>query len=111
MADAASGRCLVYRFLNSLYCYNSKAALSISSVILDDSISDIYYELVKDGYTEPLLCNDMEDFFIDQFYCDFMWIEVSDELIKNWWFSDFWQKMVSLKLDKHIPILIISYGN
>ena len=105
--DVESGRVLVYQFLDSLPCYGQRAALSIASTMLDNSITDVYYELVKGGYIDSP--SYMEEFFIEQFYYDFMWIEACNHLVDYAWFSEFFGKMVSYKLDQHIPILIISY--
>jgi len=111
VSDVESGRALVYQFLDSLPCYGQRAALSVASTMLDSSITDVYYELVKSGYIDFPSHSNMEEFFIDQFYYDFMWIEASGGLIEQGWFSEFFEKMTFFKLDKHIPVLIISYDS
>ena len=107
--DVVVGRRLVDRFLNSLHCYNQNAALTISDGSLAFCVTDIDYELVKGGYVDSVYNFDFDGFFINQFYHDFMWIEASKELVESQWFADFFEKMVSFKIDQHIPVLIISY--
>jgi len=107
--DIAAGRRLVDKFLDSLQCYTQNAALTISNGSLELCVTDIYYELFKGGYVDSTYNFDFDGFFIHHFYYDFMWIEASNELVESQWFADFFQKMVSFKIDQQIPVLIISY--
>jgi len=108
--DIECGRKLIYSFLQSLNCYTNTAALSISNISLDNTIIDLYYELVKGEYIDFLSYRGLEEFFIDQFYYDFIWIEASDRLMHYHWFSEFIEKILFFKLAKHLPVLIVSYG-
>ena len=103
------GRSLVSRFLKSLHCYNDNAVLSLATPVIDENVTDIYYELIQGGFISFSSENDLDEFFVNQFYYDFMWIEACNHLVDSAWFTDFFGKMVSYKLDQHIPVLILSY--
>jgi len=107
--DVAAGRSLVSSFLHSLNYYSDNAVLTLSDYSLDSSIADIYYELLQGGYVDSCSYSDFDEFFIDQFYYDFMWIEATKETIDEKWFAEFFGKMINFKLNEHIPVLIISY--
>jgi len=104
-----AGRSLVFRFLRSLNCYQDEAILSMSTPTINDSVADIYYELVRGGHVDATSGYNLNEFFIGQFYYDFMWIEASEELVAAGWFTQFFEKMVNFKLNYHLPVLIISY--
>ena len=106
VSDVNFGRILVNRFLYSLNCYHNNAILTIASPVTDNSITDLYYELLQGGYTEH---NSMTEFFIDQFYYDFIWIETCHELLDTSWFAEFYATLKHFKIDQHIPVLVISY--
>jgi len=118
VSDLQFGRSLVFQFLKSLNYYHENAVLTISTPIVDNSlntinniyINDIYYELVQGSYLDNLQHRDLDEFFIDQFYYDFLWIEVSHELIDTSWFFEFFNRLVRFKVDQHIPVLVMSYS-
>lgn len=107
--DIIAGRSLMYRFLHSLNYYSDHAVLSIADLPLDSSITDIYYELLYGGYIDHSSYSDLDEFFINQFYYDFIWIEASKQLMNQQWFSEFFEKMINFKLNEHMPVLIVSY--
>jgi hypothetical protein len=43
-------------------------------------------------------------------YCDFMWIEVTQELLQAAWYPQFTQSLQEVKLDKLIPIIMVSFS-
>lgn len=102
------GRSLIDRFVHSLHCYHDNAILTISSPITGSCVIDLYYELLQGGYTSG--GRDIEEFFIDQFYYDFLCIEACHELVDQRWFIHFFSQLLHFKLNKHIPILVISYS-
>ena len=107
VSSVSFGRLLISRFLRSLNCYHENAILTISNPIGNNTIIDLYYELLQGGYLSGN--KDLDDFFIDQFYYDFIWIEACHELVDQKWFSEFFSKLLSFKIDRHIPVLVISY--
>jgi len=99
------GRTLIETFLESMHMHNSIACLTLEQAFPKSTVSDIYYELMANNYIN----DNLEQFFIDQCYYDFMWIEATPELKANKWFSKFEQYIIDYKLDQHIPIMILSY--
>jgi hypothetical protein len=101
------GRRIINTFLYSLKgYYHDIGCLSLADVCLPDNISDIYELLEWYGY---LKYDCLENFFIDQWYCDFLWIEATEELLLSPWFCTFSQMLEDFSLNKEIPIFIISY--
>ncbi|KKP25246.1 MAG: hypothetical protein UR12_C0043G0017 [candidate division TM6 bacterium GW2011_GWF2_30_66] len=110
------GRSLVFKFLNSINCYHDNAVLSMSNEAVnffcskgETFFSDIYYDLLQDGYISKNKKTEFNDFFIEQFYYDFMFIEANQELIDSSWFLNFFDAIKNNKIDQHIPIIVISY--
>ena len=107
--DIQSGRSLINLFLQSLNHYHNVASLTTSSSLLTAGTADLYSELILGGHlTQPDPCA-LEDFFLDQFDYDFMWIETSDELFSTPWFISFFKQLTQCKLNQLIPILVLSY--
>ena len=79
------GRILIQNFLNSLPMYTHNACLTLNTTDLPSHISDIYAALYNEGLQEQVI----EEFFINEFYFDFVWIEMSDALCKAPWFGHF----------------------
>ncbi len=101
----AVGRSLVNTFLNSLNCYCATACLTRSDQPLPPAVYDLFTDI--DLYSA---CGDLEEFFIERFYVDFLWIEYTRKFKETTWASDFEQKLRDLKIDQHIPIICLKYG-
>lgn len=100
------GRDLTIRFLDSLNCYSNIACLSLSSRPLRSSVINVYEEL---GFSGALVHSGttIETFLLDQFYYDFLWIEMTQELDEAPWYWLFEQKLLEFNLFKALPIVII----
>jgi hypothetical protein len=107
--DCKAGRSIVQRFLDSLAVYHDIACISLSDNPLPKYITDIYYELANCGYLDPFGQHYLDDYFIEHFYFDFIWIEATQKLFSSTWFQDFEDKILSFKIDEHIPFIIVSY--
>ena len=111
------GRELVYRFLNSINCYHENAVLSLCPQAsnyfcsqVDTLFSDIYYDLLQGGYTDENKNLGFNDFFVEQFYYDFMFIEASQDLLDSSWFLKFFSSIKNNEIDQHMPILVMTYN-
>lgn len=105
--DIKTGRRVIHTFLHSLKSYyHDIGCLSVADVYLPDAITDIYEILEWYGYLKE---NYLENFFIDQWYFDFLWIEATEELLLTSWFCTFSQLVEDFSFNKEIPIFIISY--
>lgn len=113
--DIGFGRGLVSRFLNSMRCYHDNAILSMrpdaanSVFSKDTAFADIYYDLMQGGYIDESRNLGFNDFFVENFYYDFMLIEACQELVDSNWFLKFFGSMKNNEVDRHIPVLVISY--
>ncbi len=107
-ATIESGRALVHSFLESLPIYTEIACLSLHDYV-DHSVIDMYGELLDNNYLNGT--HDLEDFFIDQCFIDFLWIEASQELLDAPWFARFDRTIHDFKLCQTMPIIIFVYEN
>jgi len=110
VSDLQFGRSLVFQFLKSLKHCHENAILTVSMSLLDAPITDVYYELIQGGYLDKSQHKDLDEFFIDQFYYDFLVIEACHELVDSYWFSEFFNRLINFKIDQNIPVLVVSYS-
>ena len=105
----AAGRKIVYTFLESLALYHDVACLSLDNEPLKPGITDLYAELSAGGYINSFESYGLEEYFVEQFYFDFVWIEATRKLLTSSWFEQVKRKIIDAALDQHIPILVIAY--
>ena len=103
--NRASGQLFIKKFLKSLNYYHSLACLS-SAYAGADRVLNVYAHLNKPDYD---YAGSIQDFILEELYCDFMWIEETPEVIRKPWYPDFKQSLVDFNFDKTIPIITISY--
>ncbi len=107
--DIHAGRALIELFLRSLNYYNNVACLSMSHEPLDASVIDLYGELMAGGYLASGATRQLEEFFLERFDHDFMWLEASGRVLESEWMQDVFKQMKNFKLEQLLPILIVSY--
>ena len=107
--DEAQGRNIIYTFLDSLSLYHNIACLTLDSEPLRDGITDLYAELSAGGYLNSFEPYYLEEYFIEQFYFDFIWIEATRTLLMSLWFDQVKKKIIDTAIDQHIPILVFAY--
>jgi len=103
------GRSIINLFLASLNYYKNIGCLTMNPGSLQESASDLYSELLLGGHLDKKLLYELETFFLEEFYYDFIWIEATQNLLSGSWATAFFKQMIQFKLDHLIPILIISY--
>lgn len=101
--NVKEGRTLVYQILNSLKWYQDVACLSLLSTETDQ-VADILEKI-----EQPITHERVLQFFMDNFYYDFLWIEATSELLKKPWINTFEQQLNQYHIDHMIPIIVISY--
>lgn len=105
-----AGRALVEMFLLSLNHYKNSACVTVGDTALAHDITDIYQELLLGGFVdEHGIAQALEDFFTDNFYHDFVWIEACEELCSASWFAAFEDTLTVLQSALDIPIMVILY--
>lgn len=100
-----TGRAIIQSFLETLSIHQDVACLTVSNVALENYITDIYQELLIGHYFKTSL----DEFFIDRFYFDFIWIERTKKLLDIEWYIDFEKKLLNFNLDQHIPMIMLNY--
>lgn len=114
VSSIACGRALVKTFLASLSCYTTIGYVSIAARdVQDRQYKDIYDDLISNGYIDSLtghLVNQqsLDQFFIEEFHYDFIWIEATQTLTEKQWFADFKERLTTFNIDKDIPILMLT---
>ena len=109
VSNVATGRVLIYKLLQSLHYHHVVACLTCAeNPPLKRSIFDVYraimhHELGPDSY------DDIEDFFIERFYADFLWVELSHESLKKSVVTHATNVVRALDIDSRMPIVTISY--
>ncbi len=106
-----TGRRLVHQFLTSLSVYHDVACVTLSDIQLESNVTNVHYELLVGGYLDPFQLRYLEEFFIEDFYFDFMWIEATRTLLTSFWFKYFEKKVLDFKLEQHLPMIVISSEN
>lgn len=102
--NIASGRTIMTSVLKSLNFYHDIAYLGTGQISLGEQYFDLHDVLVKYNYVEE---KSLLNFFSDQFYFDFLWIEMSDELLKTHWYSLFEKYLFDFQIHNSIPIVTV----
>lgn len=105
VANLLTGRKLVKQLLNSLKWYQDVAYLASSEAVPNKEASNIISRL-----EQPITPEAVAQFFIEDFYYDFLWIEATSELLKEPWIASFETQLVNFHIDHMIPIIVISYN-
>ena len=108
--DVRAGRKIVGKMLQSMNYYHEVACLTdIVEPPLKKSVINMYNSLAHycgddDSYDE------VEEFFLEQYFADFMWIELSKGLLQIPIIENAMHALYDLDIIKHIPIVAISYN-
>ncbi|MCX5922011.1 MAG: hypothetical protein NTX86_01655 [Candidatus Dependentiae bacterium] len=104
--DIAAGRCLMQTFLQSLRI-TDVACLTMAAMPLEDNVTDIYEQLLQEGHSDKK--NSIEEFLLNDGYFNFIWIEATQELENKNWHMLFQESIIACNLDRHMPIIELSY--
>lgn len=103
------GRALIETFLNTLGLYNDVACLTTAKDSIPHNATDIYRILEAGGYLSPFEDYYLEEYFVEHFYFDFMWIEATTDMLMSSWFENVKKILIHTAIDQHIPILVCVY--
>ena len=101
--NVKEGRALVSQLLDSLKWYQDVACLSLQNTATDQ-VTDILERI-----EQPITHERIVQFFMDDFYYDFLWIEATDELLQKPWLVTIRGQLNQYNIDHMIPIIVISY--
>lgn len=108
----ADGRALIFTFLNSLsFILHTVACVTTEGMTLPVNIISIHEQLSRSENFNASHTDYMQNFFFEQFYFDFIWVEMNSSLITSKWYLDFEKNFLDLNMSKNIPMLVISYEN
>lgn len=108
--NIGQGRKIIYTFLESLAAYHDVACLTLDPQPLGEGITDLYAELCGGGYLNSFDPHYFEEYLIEQFYFDFVWIEATRSLLMSPWFEHIKEKMLEAAIDEQIPLLVFVYS-
>jgi len=102
--DIAAGRNLIEMFLSSLNCFYDIAYFGS-----EPHTHTSYFDVLAHLKLYEKNAADLDEFFINEFYFDFMWLEQTPHFSASPRFTNFMHKLAELKVDQHLPIIILSY--
>ena len=103
------GRSLIQLFLGSMSIHHDIACLTLQERSLPSNVTNIYSILNGGGYLSSFELCCIEEYFIEHFYFDFMWIEATSDLLLSGWFEGVKKILINSAIDQHIPILVCVY--
>ena len=103
------GRALIEMFLNTLTLYSDVACLTTTKDPILYNATDVYRILEAGGYLSPFEDCYLEEYFVEHFYFDFMWIEATTDMLMSSWFENVKKILIHTAIDQHIPILVCVY--
>ncbi|MCX5923178.1 MAG: hypothetical protein NTU89_01280 [Candidatus Dependentiae bacterium] len=108
--NITSGRSLINTFLNSLNYYHNVGCLTAIPICLDLQTVDMY-QLIQE-YTQSFeIDRAIEDFFVEHSYFDFVWIEMTKDLLDQFSLQDIKRMCEILTVNESIPVIMIHYEN
>lgn len=112
--DINTGREISSKILNSLNCYNDIAILNDCLNSSQNKYIENYFNISNSLINEDdkeIDENQVRDFFLDQFYFDFLLIELTSEFACKNWVKKFERNILDFNFHKMIPIIILTYEN
>ncbi|MCL4229634.1 hypothetical protein KJZ61_02995 [Candidatus Dependentiae bacterium] len=108
VSDTSNGRSLIGMFLASLDCYHNVACLTADVVSDEQKIIDLLQDLREYARGRDItVC--LDEFLVERFYYDFLWIECSEQLGKEIDLDIFIQKLGNLNFIETLPIMFLHY--
>lgn len=103
-----SGRTIIYKFLRSMNYYHHVTCLTCNDDFpLKKTVGNLFQLLKRACGQEPSY-EHIENYFLEQWFADFMWVELSEDLITNGMVIHALHAMHELDLAHHIPIISVS---
>lgn len=110
-ATVAQGRAIMEAVLASVPCFNTIAVISSD---IGYGTYNLYANLVAHNCIDPITKKvDQENltmFFVEQFHADFLWIELTPDLMMQPSFNDIQQKLYEFNCARYMPIVIMEYA-
>lgn len=108
--DILVGRKIVGDLLKSMHYYRDIACITnYFQPALKRTVYNIYCSLV-DFCGTNVSYESIEEFFLENFFADFMWIEYSEDMLQKPLVVYAMQAMQELEIVRQIPIIVLSYA-
>ena len=107
--DIFEGRTLVHSFLQSMHYFHEVACLTND---IETSLAPEEYNLLEnltDFCGQELTLDSIEEYFLEHYCADFMWIELSEALMNNPLVLQIAYIMHALDIAHRIPVVAVSY--
>lgn len=98
------GRALISQLLTSLNWYQDSAYLASSNAVPCHNATNIITKI-----DQPLTAKTIAQFFINDFYYDFLWIEATPDLLSEQWLADIEIQLTNFHIDYMIPVIVVLY--
>lgn len=99
--DFSQARLLVFRHIRALGCFYNPYYIDGQSMILAQLDAQF---LLADGAVN----HEALDHYFIEFFHDFLCIELTEALVQARWFYDFYALLISYKIFKNIPVILLS---
>ena len=107
--DVVSGRLIVSRLLQSMQYHHEVSCLTnIGKPPLKKTVLNIYNSLMR-HCGQDASYDEIEEFFLEQYFADFMWVEISGDLWEIPLVRYALQAMHDLEIAYQMPIVALSY--
>jgi len=106
--NIAAGRELMSSVLTAFNCFPRIACLTTASLPLPAHVTHLHDEMALHGAL-AFSNHQLDSFLLEHFYYDFLWIEVTPELLQSAWYPYFQLKLIDFNLAMTLPIIAVSY--
>ena len=109
VASTIQARQLIMTFLNTVNYYHNAGYLGLDQWPENgEKMVDVYATLKMDGWLDHAPMR-LPEFLCNHLYCDFLWVEATQELMAMDWFRIFDELLYEQQFDKVMPIVVFSY--
>jgi hypothetical protein len=107
--DIFAGRTLVHSFLQSMHYFHEVSCLTND---IEQSLVPEEYNLLEnltDFCGQEVTLDTIEEYFLEHYCADFMWIELSEALMSNPLVAQIAYIMHTLDIAHRMPVIAVSY--
>ncbi len=103
----SQGRALMSTFLKTLNFYHDVAYVGTHPLSKSEFVKPCIDVCATLKLEKPII--PISEFLSTHLYCDFLWIEATNNLMTSYWFDEFEQSLFDLKFDKVMPVVFLTY--
>ena len=104
------GRFLMYKLLHSMHFFNDIACLTCIDEPISLDVCDLLNDLRTYCKGEESI-NAIEEYFLEVFFTDFMWIELNEALLNDPMVQHALYIMHAIEVAHKIPVIAMSYNS